>query len=100
MISENEFQIMKLLWRAGRPLSRREILEGTEGRSWNPASIHLILNSMISKGCLRIVDKDRKYARKYAAVIDRNEYLIEVLRCGFPGEDPDQILREWRRKNE
>lgn len=101
MISENEFQILKLLWKEGRPLSRSEILKGTDGiRSWNPASIHLILNSMISKKILRIVDEDRKYARKYAAAIDRNDYLFLVLMHAFPGENPNSILSEWRREHE
>ena len=39
-ISENEYKIMQLLWDEGRPLTRAEILKGTEGRNWNPASIH------------------------------------------------------------
>ncbi|MCR4598187.1 MAG: hypothetical protein K5678_04040 [Acetatifactor sp.] len=51
---------MLLLWNEGRPLTREEILKGTEGRNWNPASIHQILNSMISKGVIRITDEEKK----------------------------------------
>ena len=40
-LSPNEQAIMELIWSAGRPLSRQEILEGTDGRSWNPALLAL-----------------------------------------------------------
>ncbi len=59
-VSSNEYKIMLLLWNEGRPLTREEILKGTEGRNWNPASIHQILNSMISKGVIRITDEEKK----------------------------------------
>ena len=76
-LSPNEQAIMELIWSAGRPLSRQEILEGTDGRSWNPASIHLVLNNMLSKGILRITDQTVRYGRTYGATMPRCEYIAQ-----------------------
>lgn len=90
-ISSNEFKIMQLLWDEGRPLTRAEILKGTEGRNWNPASIHLILNSMISKGILKITDEEKKYGRTYEASFGYDEYVRGQLQNIFPN-CPEQDL--------
>lgn len=91
-ISSNEFKIMELLWKENRPLSRAEILKGTEGRNWNPASIHLILNSMISKGTIRITDEGKKYGRTYEACFRQEEYVNEMLQDALPGKSDKELL--------
>ena len=91
-ISSNEFKIMELLWKENRPLSRADILKGTEGRNWNPASIHLILNSMISKGVIRITDEGKKYGRTYEACFSQEEYVNEMLQEVLPGKSGKELL--------
>jgi predicted transcriptional regulator len=92
-LTPNERQIMELIWDAGRPLSRQEILNGTEGRTWNPASIHLILNSMQSKGVLKITNEQVRYARTYDAVVSKEEYIAWCVSDVVPGKSPkEQIL--------
>lgn len=96
-LSQNEYKIMELLWSEDRPLSRAEILKGTEGRNWNPASIHLILNAMISKGAIKITDEDIKYARTYEACLTKDEYIINTLELAFPDHDIMEILKDCAR---
>ena len=92
-LSRNEYLIMSLLWREDRPLSRAEILKGTEGRDWNPASVHLILNSMLSKGAIRITDEEKKYGRTYEAVITREDHMIGCIEEGIPeGTTEEKLL--------
>jgi len=83
-LSHNEYLIMALLWKEDRPLSRAEILKGTVGRNWNPASIHLILNSMLSKGVIKITDETKKYGRTYEAVITQEDHIIQCIEEGIP----------------
>ena len=45
-LTNNELEIMELLWTQGRPLSRTEIIELTPERSWSSKSIHIILNKL------------------------------------------------------
>lgn len=91
-LSHNEYLIMELLWREGRPLSRSEILRGTVGRNWSSASIHLIINSMISKGVIKITDEEKKYGRTYEAVITHEDYLVQCIENGMPGKTDEERL--------
>lgn len=92
-LSQNEYLIMALLWRENRPLSRAEILRGTEGRNWNPASIHLILNSMLSKGAIKITDEEKKYGRTYEAVITKEDHVLQCIEEGMPeGTVEDKLI--------
>ena len=89
-LTANERQIMDLIWGSEKPLSRQEILNGTEGRTWNPASIHLILNSMQSKGILKITDESVRYARTYEAAISQEEYIAQCVNDVAPGKTPKE----------
>ena len=91
-LSHNEYLIMALLWKEDRPLSRAEILRGTEGRNWNPASIHLILNSMLSKGAIKITDEEKKYGRTYEALITKEDHMIQCIEEGMPGGTVEEKL--------
>ncbi|MBE5871335.1 MAG: hypothetical protein E7294_08760 [Lachnospiraceae bacterium] len=91
-LSHNEYLIMELLWKENRPLSRSEILEGTVGRKWNPSSIHLILNSMLSKGVLKITDETKRYGRTYEALITQEDYMLECVDNGMPGRSDEEKL--------
>lgn len=93
-MSPNEFKIMELMWKEKKPVTRAEILRGTEGRNWNPASIHLILNAMISKGVIKITDENIKYGRTYETVMTREDYIMSVIENSFPGEDAMQVLKD------
>lgn len=97
ILSDNEYIMMALMWREGKPLSRNELLKGTPGRNWNPASIHLILNSMISKGAIKITDESKNYGRTYEPLISRDEYLLDVLQRTFPDCAIEEILKDCAR---
>lgn len=92
-LSPNEFKIMQLLWKKGRPLSRPEIIELIPDRDWNPNSIHLILNNMIEKGVIHVEGMTRcgrGYGRTYAATVDNLEYAVNLLKDATPETDPDE----------
>ena len=94
ILSDNEFIIMNLLWKEDRPLSRAEILKGTPRRNWNPASVHLILNSMLSKGVLKITDETQRYGRNYEACITKAEYIVGVIEGKFAGISKGEIIKD------
>lgn len=84
--------LMQLLWKEDRPLSRAEILKGTEGRNWNPSSIHLILNSMMSKGIIHITDETKRYGRTYETLCSYQDYVMDSLQEIFPSVEKDELL--------
>lgn len=93
-LSANERMIMEAIWMAGRPLSRQEILEAVEGKSsWNPASIHLVLNSLVRKGAITILDNASHYGRTYESTLSRSEYVSQYAQSVSRGRTRrEQIL--------
>lgn len=82
VLTENEFSILTLLWTKKRSLSRPEILENLSDNDWNPNSIHLILNSMIKKGVLKVDGITRcgqNYGRTYAPTMTQEEYAASQM---------------------
>ncbi len=77
-LSRNEQMILEAIWKAGHPLTRGQILEAVDGQSdWNPASVHLILNSMVKKGAVTVEDNITHYGRTYRAKITRSDYIAQ-----------------------
>ena len=72
---------MQLLWEAGRPLNRAEIMEIALRDPENPLfaknSFHVIINIWSVTSSLQLSSNDgpgRKNARRFAPLLTRNEY--------------------------
>lgn len=81
--TKNELEIMDVLWDAGEPLSRSDILEQSpKDKSWKDSSIHIILNSLLSKGAIKEVGfskNGRGVGRTFGPIIDGEEYYAQEL---------------------
>lgn len=86
LLTSNESQVMNFVWDLGRPVSRQEILMGIKNRTWSPSSIHIILNSLQSKGVLRIANEEVYYGRTYEASMSRDEYIAKCATSTVSGE--------------
>lgn len=78
-LTKSENEIMDLMWKEGRPLSRSEIIELTPDRSWKPASIHILLNSMLEKKAIEVagfVQSTKNYARTFVPSVTADGYAI------------------------
>ena len=78
-LTKSENEIMELLWREGRPLSRSKIIDLTPDRTWKPASIHILLNSMLEKGAIQVagfVQSTKNYARTFTPTLTADEYAV------------------------
>ena len=82
-LTKSESEIMELLWREKRPLSRSEIIELTPERTWKPASIHILLNSMMEKGAIEVagfIQSTKNYARTFTPTLAPDEYIVLQLK--------------------
>ena len=82
-LTKSENEIMNLMWKEGRPLSRSEIIELTPERSWKPASIHILLNSMLDKNAIEVagfVQSTKNYARTFMPTLTADEYAVLQLK--------------------
>lgn len=81
-LTKNEIEIMDVLWKEGRPLSRGEILSLSEDKSWMDSSVHILLNSMLKKGAIRqagFVKCGKTCGRVYDAALTCEEYHVSTL---------------------
>ena len=95
MLSENELAIMRVLWDAGEPLSRPEILEGLSDNDWNPNSIHMVLNNLIKKEMVvidGIVPCGQSYGRAYSALKSQEEYAAQLALSAMPDVPPEECV--------
>ena len=93
--TKSELEILNVLWKAGAPLSRAEILENSTDKTWKDNSIHILLNGMLKKGLVRedgFARSGKVWGRLYAPVITVEEYYREVLNAS-PGLDPFIFLK-------
>lgn len=78
-LTKNELQIMELMWAKDRALSRSEIIELSPERSWKDSSIHILLNSLLGKGAIKVdgyVKTGKNYGRTFSPSITQEEYQI------------------------
>ena len=54
-LTKNEWEIMEVMWKAGRPLSRAEVIALSEDRTWRASSFHVLMNSLLEKGAVKVV---------------------------------------------
>ena len=93
-LTKSENEIMNLMWKEGRPLSRSEIIELTPERSWKPASIHILLNSMLDKNAIEVagfVQSTKNYARTFMPTLTADEYAVLQLKHGGTFNDQSAL---------
>lgn len=86
-LTKNEQEVMELMWTQDRALSRSEIIELSTERSWKKSSVHILLNSMLSKGAIKVdgyVRTGKNYGRTYSAAVTREEYQVIQLKHRMP----------------
>ena len=77
-LTRSEMEIMDVLWEAGEPLSRSDLLERSKEKSWKDSSIHILLNGMLQKELIRevgFVKRGKTYGRTFLPTMTREEYF-------------------------
>ena len=86
-LTKSELEIMNVIWGAGKPLTRGEILELSVDKNWKDNSIHILLNRLLAKGALSeggFARSGKSYGRLYEAMISGEEYYAENVFYGGP----------------
>lgn len=81
-LTKSEMQIMDVLWDSDVPLSRADLLEHAEEKSWKDSSVHILLNGLLEKGMIQeagFVKRSKTYGRTFAPVLTREEYYAAVI---------------------
>ena len=85
-LTNSELEMMQLLWEAGRPLNRAEIMEialrNPEDPLFAKNSFHVIINNLMGYQYIAAFMNNgagRKNARRFAPMITRNEYFAQQI---------------------
>lgn len=81
-LTKSELEIMDVLWNAGEPLSRADLLEHSEEKSWKDSSVHILINGLLSKNAIReagFVKRSKTYGRVFAPNLTREEYFAATV---------------------
>ena len=81
-LTRSELEIMDVMWAADAPLSRSDLLEQSEEKSWKDSSVHILLNGLLQKGAIReagFVKRSKTYGRTFRPVLTREEYFATTI---------------------
>lgn len=81
-LTKSEMQIMDVLWASDVPLSRSDLLERSEHKSWKDSSVHILLNGLLQKGAIReagFVKRSKTYGRTFEPTLTREEYFATTI---------------------
>ena len=81
-LTKSDMQIMDVLWESDAPLSRSDLLEHSEEKSWKDSSVHILLNGLLQKGAIReagFVKRSKTYGRTFAPTLTREEYFATTI---------------------
>ena len=83
-LTKSELEIMDVLWDANTPLSRSDLLERSEEKSWKDSSVHILLNGLLQKEAIReagFVKRSKTYGRTFLPNLSREEYFATTIFC-------------------
>ena len=81
-LTKSELEIMDVLWAANTPLSRSDLLERSEEKSWKDSSVHILLNGLLQKEAIRearFVKRSKTYGRTFLPNLSREEYFATTI---------------------
>ena len=81
-LTKSEMEIMDVLWAAEAPLSRSDLLEHGEEKTWKDSSVHILLNGLLQKGAIReagFVRRSKTYGRTFIPTMTREEYFASTI---------------------
>jgi len=81
-LTKSEMEIMDVLWAAEKPLSRSDLLERSEEKTWKDSSVHILLNGLLQKQAIReagMVKRSKTYGRTFEPTLTREEYFATTI---------------------
>ena len=94
-LTKSERQIMDVFWEAGEPLSRSDLLERSEDKSWKDSSVHILLNGLLRKGVIfeaGFVKRSKTYGRTFLPNLTREEYIVAAAFSHRYQPDPVKLF--------
>ena len=82
VLTKSELQIMDVFWDSDKPLSRSDLLDHSEGKTWKDSSVHILLNGLLAKGAIKeegLIKRSKTYGRTFIPSMTREEYFATTI---------------------
>lgn len=82
VLTRSELEIMDVFWASENPISRSDLLERSEEKSWKDSSVHILLNGLLQKGAIHevgFVKRSKTYGRTFLPSMTREEYFASMI---------------------
>lgn len=82
VLTKSELEIMDVFWAAQMPLSRSDLLERSQEKTWKDSSVHILLNGLLAKDAIReagMVKRSKTYGRTFLPTMSREEYFATMI---------------------
>lgn len=102
-LTKSEMEIMDVLWASQAPLSRADLLEHGEEKTWKDSSVHILLNGLLQKGAIReagFVRRSKTYGRTFVPNLTREEYFASTIFCHRHKPELDGLVAALLRRPE
>ena len=80
-LTKSEMEIMDVLWAVQTPMSRADLLEHGDEKTWKDSSVHILLNGLLRKGAIReagVVRRSKTFGRTFLPTMTREEYFAQA----------------------
>lgn len=81
-LTENELSIMEVLWNENRALNSKEIVNLCTDKHWKSSSIHILINSLLDKGAIKVAGFERvgrTYSRTFVPTFERDSFVVNSI---------------------
>lgn len=81
-LTKSEMQIMDVLWDSGVAMSRSDLLECSNEKTWKDSSVHILLNGLLAKGAIYeagFVKRSKTFGRTFLPAMTREEYFAATI---------------------
>ena len=82
LLTKSELEVMNVIWKAGRAVSRNDILVLSGKKTWKDSSVHILLNGLLKKEAIKedgFVRCGKTFGRLFSTTISREEYYAEEV---------------------
>ena len=102
-LTKSELEVMNVIWMAGTPVSRNDILALSENKTWKESSIHVLLNGLLKKEAIRedgFIRCGKTFGRLFSANISCEDYYAEEVFAAGGKESIPSLLSALIRRDD
>lgn len=103
LLTKSELEVMNVIWKAGKPVSRNDIISLSENKTWKDSSIHILLNGLLKKEAIRedgFVRCGKAFGRLFSPNISCEDYYAEEVFSAGGKESIPALLSALLRRDD